>query len=303
MIKRVLVAGILLFLMPYATAADNTTVEHVGNYSDAAGISFLQYIIDVDMSYADEILIQETWTLSGEGNTAEITLSVPQDAIVMRFQKQDMSNAAAITDLEYTRTGDILYFSDDIPNGSSVSPQLYSLLYLLPEKSDGQFTKTFTVPGYNSSSIHSLILNVKTNEDFEPLVVDGNGIPLSSNSKREGNITTFFFSHPSFNEITVSLREKKVSNNTIYISALFFIAGLLALGGAIYINKRNKGVPTDTDVQELEYRYAAVQKVLSTIDSDLKDNIIDENIHSLMSAKYRKEASEIKKELDKKQKS
>ncbi len=298
-LKQVLFVGLFLFLMPYATAADNTTALYAGNYSDVAGMSFQQYIIDVDMSYADEILVQETWTLSGEGNTTTIALSVPQDAVVMRFQKQAMSNTTSTVDLEYNRTGDILYFSDHITSEPSVSPQLYGLLYLLPEGSDGKFTKNLTVPGYQPSSIHSLVLNVKTNQGVDPVVVDGNGISLSSNSKRDGNITTFFFSHPSFNEITVSTTEAQASNNSMYLSAFFFIIGLLALGGALYMNKKNKVMHKDTDSQELEYRYAALQKVLSTIDSDLKEKIIDEDIHSSMSAKYKKEAYAIKKELDK----
>lgn len=298
-LKQVLFAGLFLFLMPHATAADNTTALYAGNYSNVTGMAFQQYIIDVDMSYADEILVQETWTLSGEGNTTTIALSVPQDAVVMRFQKQDMSNTTSAADLEYNRTDDILYFSDNITSEPSESPQLYGLLYLLPDESDGQFTKSLTAPGYQPSSIHSLVLSVKTNEDVDPVVVDSKGISLSPNSKRDGNITTFFFSHPSFNEITISTTEEKASNNSIYISALFFIAGLLALGGAIYLNKKNKDAHSDTDVQGLEYRYAAIQKVLSAIDSDLKGKIIDEDIHSSMSAKYRKEASAIKKELDK----
>jgi hypothetical protein len=299
-LKQLFFVTLFLFLMPSAIAADNTTAFDTGNYSDVAGISFQQYIIDLDMSFADEILAQETWTLSGEGNITTIGLSVPQDAVVMRFQKQDMSNATSAVGLEYNRTGDVLYFSDNITPVSSESPQLYGLVYLLPGESDGQFNKKIVMSGYQPSSIHSLVLNVKTNQNVDPVVFDQNGISLSSNSQRNGNITTFFFSHPSFNEITVSTTEAKASNNSMYLSALFFIAGLFALGGAIYLNKKNKAMHKDTDIQELEYRYAAIQKVLSTIDSDLKKKSIDEDIHSSMSAKYRKEASVIKKELDKK---
>lgn len=298
-LKQVLFVTLFLFLMPSAIAADNTTFLDTGNYSDVAGISFQQYIIDLDMSFADEILVQETWTLSGEGNITTIGLSVPQDAVIMRFQKQDMSNVTSAVDLEYNRTGDIFSFSDNVPSVSSESPQLYSLVYLLPEKSNEQFTKVLTVPGYQPSSIHSLVLNVKTNQNVDPVVSDENGISLSSNSQKEGNITTFSFSHPSFNEITVSTKEQKASNNFMYLSALFFIAGLLALGGAIYVNKKNKDTHKNVDNRELEYRYAAIQKVLSTIDSDLKEKIIDEDVHSAMSAKYKKEASAIKKKTDK----
>lgn len=296
-----LFVGLFFFLIPYATAADNTTALNTGNYSDVTEMTFQQYIIDLDMSYVDEILVQETWTLSGEGNTTIIGLSVPQDAVVMRFQKQDMSNTTSGVDVGYNRTGAILYFSDNITSVSSESLQLYSLVYLLPEKSNEQFTKVLTVPGYQPSSIHSLVLNVKTNQNVDPVVFDENGLSLSSNSKRDDNVTTLFFSHPSFNEITVSTKEKK-SNIFMYLSALFFIAALFAIGGAIYLNKKNKDTPKNTDVQELEYRYAAIQKVLSAIDSDMKEEIIDENIHSVMSAKYKKEASAIKKKLEKMQK-
>lgn len=299
-LKQVFLVCLCLFLIPYAGAADNTITSTAGNNTDATGMSFQQYIIDLDMSYGDGILVQETWTLSGEGNITAIGLSVPQDAVVMRFQKQDMSNATSAVGLEYNRTGDVLYFSNNITPVSSESPQLYGLLYLLPGESDGQFNKKIIMLGYQPSSIHSLVLNVKTDQGIDPVVVDGNGISLSSNPQINGNITTFFFSHPSFNEITVSTTEAKASNNSMYLSALFFIAGLFALGGAIYLNKKNKGTHKDTDIQELEYRYAAIQKVLSTIDSDLKKKSIDEDIHSSMSAKYKKEASVIKKELDKK---
>lgn len=300
-LKQMLFVGLFFFLIPYATAADNTTALNTGNYSDVTEMTFQQYIIDLDMSYVDEILVQETWTLSGEGNTTIIGLSVPQDAVVMRFQKQDMSNTTSGVDVGYNRTGAILYFSDNITSVSSESLQLYSLVYLLPEKSNEQFTKVLTVPGYQPSSIHSLVLNVKTNQNVDPVVFDENGLSLSSNSKRDDNVTTLFFSHPSFNEITVSTKEKK-SNIFMYLSALFFIAALFAIGGAIYLNKKNKDTPKNTDVQELEYRYAAIQKVLSAIDSDMKEEIIDENIHSVMSAKYKKEASAIKKKLEKMQK-
>lgn len=297
-LKQLFFVTLFLFLMPSAIAADNMTALDTGNFSDVAGISFQQYIIDLDMSFADEILAQETWTLSGEGITT-IGLSVPQDAVIMRFQKQDMSNTTSAVDLEYNRTDDSFSFSDNISSVSSESPQLYSLVYLLPDKSNEQFTKVLTVPGYQPSSIHSLVLNVKTNQNDYPVVFDENGISLSSNSQKGGNITTFFFTHPSFNEITVSTKEQKASNNFMYLSALFFIAGLLALGGAIYVNKKNKDTHKNVDNRELEYRYAAIQKVLSTIDSDLKEKIIDEDIHSAMSAKYKKEASAIRKETDK----
>jgi hypothetical protein len=297
-LKQLFFVTLFLFLMPSAIAADNITALDAGNYSDVAGISFQQYIIDLDMSFADEILAQETWTLSGEGITT-IGLSVPQDAVIMRFQKQDMSNTTSAVDLEYNRTGDIFSFSDNISSVSSESPQLYSLVYVLPEKSNEQFTKVLTVPGYQPSSIHSLVLNVKTNQNVDPVVFDENGISLSSNSQKEGNITTFSFSHPSFNDISVSTKEQRGSNNFMYFSALFFIAGLLALGGAIYVNKKNKDTHKNVDNRELEYRYAAIQKVLSTIDSDLKEKIIDEDIHSAMSTKYKKEASAIRKETDK----
>lgn len=296
-LKQVFFVCLCFFLIPFAGAADNTITSTAGNNTDATSMSFQQYIIDLDMSYGDGILVQETWSLSYDENATSIGLSVPRNAVVMRFQKQDMSNSTSAVDVGYTRTGDFLYFND---NATSGSPQLYGLLYLLPDESDGQFTKNLTVSGYQLSSIHSLVLNVKTNQGVDPVVVDGNGISLSSNSKRDGNITTFFFSHPSFNEITVSTTEVQASNNSIYLSTLFFIIGLLALGGAIYLNKKNKGRHKDTDIQELEYRYTAIQKVLSTIDSDLKKKSIDEYIYSSMSAKYRKEASAIKKELDKK---
>ncbi len=195
---------------------------------------------------------------------------------------------------------------------SSISVRI-SLLYhrvaavlqsglFFPQRSNGQFTKMLTLPEYQPSSIHSLVLNVKTDQGFDPVIVDGNGMSLSSNSMREGNITSFFFSHPSFNEITVSTTKAKTSNDPMYLSALFFIAGLLTLGSAIYLNKKNKDThKKGTDIQELEYRYASIQKVLSAIDSDLKDNIIDEDVHISMSAKYKKEASVIKKELENKQ--
>ncbi|OPY19504.1 MAG: hypothetical protein A4E23_01207 [Methanomethylovorans sp. PtaU1.Bin073] len=88
----------------------------------------------------------------------------------------------------------------------------------------------------------------------------------------------------------------------MYLSALFFIAALFAIGGAIYLNKKNKDTNKDIDSQGLEYRYSAIQKVLSAIDSDLKEKIIDEDVHSAMSAKYKKEASLIKKKLEKMQK-
>ncbi len=65
------------------------------------------------------------------------------------------------------------------------------------------------------------------------------------------------------------------------------------------MNKKNKDTHKNVDNRELEYRYAAIQKVLSTIDSDLKEKIIDEDIHSAMSTKYKKEASAIRKETDK----
>lgn len=300
-LKQLFFVTLFLFLMPSAIAADNMTALDTGNFSDVAGISFQQYIIDLDMSFADEILAQETWTLSGEGITT-IGLSVPQDAVIMRFQKQDMSNTTSAVDLEYNRTDDIFSFSDNISSVSSESPQLYSLVYLLPDKSNEQFTKVLTVPGYQPSSIHSLVLNVKTNQNDYPVVFDENGISLSSNSQKEGNITTFSFSHPSFNEITVSTKEQKASNNFMYLSALFFIAALFAIGGAIYLNKKNKDTNKDIDSQGLEYRYSAIQKVLSAIDSDLKEKIIDEDVHSAMSAKYKKEASLIKKKLEKMQK-
>lgn len=295
-LKQLLFVCLCLFLLPYASAADNTTTSTAGNNTDLAGMSFQQYIIDVDLSYMDGILVQETWSLSYDENATSIGLSVPRNAVVMRFQKQDMSNSTSAVDVGYIRTGDLLYFND---NATSGSPQLYGLLYLLPDESDEQFTKNLTVSGYQLFSIHSLVLNVKTNQGVDPVVVDGNGISLSSNSKRDGNITTFFFSHPSFNEITVSTTEAQASNNSMYLSALFFIIGLLALGGALYLNKKNKVTHKDTDSQELEYRYAALQKILSTIDSDLKEKIIDEDIHSSMSAKYKKEAYVIKKQLDK----
>ncbi len=218
-LKQLFFVTLFLFLMPSAIAADNITALDAGNYSDVAGISFQQYIIDLDMSFADEILAQETWTLSGEGITT-IGLSVPQDAVIMRFQKQDMSNTTSAVDLEYNRTGDIFSFSDNISSVSSESPQLYSLVYVLPEKSNEQFTKVLTVPGYQPSSIHSLVLNVKTNQNVDPVVFDENGISLSSNSQKEGNITTFSFSHPSFNDISVSTKEQRGSNNFMYFSAL-----------------------------------------------------------------------------------
>ena len=294
---------ICLFLLSHTGAADNAAITMAGNDTDLSGMSFQQYIIDLDMSYADGILVQETWTLlSGNANVTMIGLSVPADSTIMLFQKQDMSDATSATDIGYNRTIDILYFSENLTSVSSGLPQLYSLVYLLPQRSNGQFTKMLTVPEYQPSSIHSLVLNVKTDQGFDPVIIDGNGMSLSSNSRREGNITTFFFSHPSFNEITVSTTKAKASNDPMYLSAAFFITGLLVLGGAIYLNKKNKDThKKGTDIQELEYRYASIQKVLSAIDSDLKDNIIDEDIHSSMSAKYKKEASEIKKELDKKQ--
>lgn len=301
-LRRWLFISICLALLLHVCAADNTTAPTAGNGTDLAGMSFQQYIIDLDMSYADGILVQETWTLlPGNANVTMIGLSVPADSTIMHFQKQDMSDATSVTDIGYDRTGNTLYFSENITSVSSGLPQLYSLVYLLPQRSNGQFTKMLTLPEYQSSSIHSLVLNVKTDQGFDPVIVDGNGMSLSSNSRREGNITTFFFSHPSFNEITVSTTKAQASNRSIFLSALFFFAGLLALGGAIYLNKKNKGKPEDTDFQDLGYRYAAIQKVLSAIDSDLKEKTIDENIHSSMSAKYKKEASAIKKELDKKQ--
>lgn len=298
-LKQLLLVCLCLFLLPHASAADNTTTSTAGNNTDLAGMSFQQYIIDVDLSYVDGILVEETWSLPYDENAILIGISVPSDAVVMRFQKQDMSNSTSVADVGYNRTGHLLYSNDNIISRSSGSPQLYGLLYLLPDVSDGKFTKNLTVPGYQPSSINSLVLNVRTDQGFDPVVVDGNGISLSSNSKRDGNITTFFFSHPSFDEITVSTTEDKTSNNPMYLSALFFIIGLLALGGAIYLNKKNKVTHKDTDSQELEYRYAAIQKVLSTIDSDLKEKIIDTDVHSSMSAKYRNEASAIKKEMDK----
>ena len=298
-LKQLFFVTIFLFLMPSAIAADNTTFLDTGNYSDVAGISFQQYIIDLDMSFADEILAQETWTLSGEGNITTIGLSVPQDAVIMRFQKQDMSNVTSAVDLEYNRTGDIFSFSDNISSVSLESPQLYGLIYLLQSDSDADFSKKLLVSGYQPAAIHSLVLNIKTNQGVEPVLFDENGNSLSSNSQKDGNITTFFFTHPSFNEISVSTKEQRGSNNFMYFSALFFIVGLLALGGAIYVNKKNKDTHKNVDNRELEYRYAAIQKVLSTIDSDLKEKIIDEDIHSAMSAKYKKEASAIRKETDK----
>jgi len=299
-LRQWLLISICLALLLHVCAADNTAASTAGNNTDLAGMSFQQYIIDLDMSYADGILVQETWTLlPGNANVTLVGLSVPADSTIMLFQKQDMSDATSAMDIEYDRTGDILYFSENITSVSSGLPQLYSLVYLLPQRSNGQFTKMLTLPGYQPSSVHSLVLNVKTDQGFDPVIIDGNGMSLSSNSRREGNITTFFFSHPAFNEITVSTTKVKTSNGPMYLSALFFLVGLLALGGAIYLNKKNKGRLEDTDFQELEYRYAAIQKVLSAIDSDLKDKIIDEDVHSSMSVKYKKEASAIKKELDK----
>jgi hypothetical protein len=253
----------------------------------------------MDMSYVDGILVQETWTLLPDNaNDTMIGLSVPADSTVMLFQKQDMSDATSAMDIAYNRTGDIFYFIENSTSPSGL-PQLYGLVYFLPESSNGQFTKMLTLPGYQPSSVHSRVLNVKTKQGFDPVIVDGNGVPLSSNSRREGNITSFSFSHPSFNEITVSTTQAKTSNDTMYLSALFFIAGLLALGSAIYLNRKNKDKHKETDIQELGYRYGAIQKVLSAIDSDLKDKVIEEDVHRSISAKYKKQASEIKKELDK----
>jgi len=293
---------ICLFLFSHTGAAGNITVLTAGNDTDHPDMSFQQYIIDLDLSYADGILVQETWTLlSGNANVTMIGLSVPADSTVMLFQKQDMSDPTSATDIGYNRTGDILYFSANNTSMSSALPQLYSLVYLLPGSSNDQFTKLLTLPGHQPSSIHSLVLNVKTDQGFDPMIVDGSGVLICLNYRREGNITTFIFSHPSFNEITVSTAKAKASNDPMYLSAAFFITGLLVLGGAIYLNRKNKDAREDTDIREMGYRYAAIQKVLCAIDSDLKDNIIDEDIHSSMYAKYKKEASEIKKELDKKQ--
>jgi hypothetical protein len=299
-LRQWLLISICLALLLHVCAADYTAAPTAGNNTDLAGMSFQQYIIDLDMSYADGILVQETWTLlPGNATVTLVGLSVPADSTIMLFQKQDMSDVTSFTDIGYNRTGDIIYFSENITSVSSGLPQLYSLVYLLPQRSNGQFTKMLTLPGYQPSSVHSLVLNVKTDQGFDPVIVDGNGMSLSSNSRREGNITTFSFSHPSFNEITVSTTKAKTSNDTMYLSALFFIAGLLALGSAIYLNRKNKDKHKETDIQELGYRYGAIQKVLSAIDSDLKDKVIEEDVHRSISAKYKKQASEIKKELDK----
>ncbi|AGB49233.1 hypothetical protein Metho_0994 [Methanomethylovorans hollandica DSM 15978] len=298
-LKRSLFMITCLFMLLHTVAAGNTTALTTGNDTGFSDMYFQQYIIDMDMSYVDGILVQETWTLLPDNaNVTMIGLSVPADSTVMLFQKQDMSDATSAMDIAYNRTGDILYFIENSTSPSGL-PQLYGLVYLLPESSNGQFTKMLTLPGYQPSSVHSLVLNVKTKQGFDPVIVDGNGMPLSSNSRREGNITSFLFTHPSFNEITVSTTKAKTSNDTTYLSYLFFITGLLVLGGAIYLNRKNKDAHKDTDIQKLEYRYAAIQKVLSAIDSDLKEKIIDAEVHSLMSAKYMKQASEIKKELDK----
>lgn len=299
-LKQLFLVLIFLSLLSHVGAASNLTVPTLETSTNLTGVSFQQYIIDLDMTSAEGILVQETWTLlSNYENSTVIGLSIPKDAVVMRFQRQDMSNVTYAADLKYNRTGDIVYFSENLVPDSSGLPQVYSMLYLLPGQS-GQFTKMLTVPGYQPSSINSLILNVKTSPNVNPAIVDGNGMAISADSsKREGNITVLSFSNPSFNEIIVSATEGKKPNNAIYLSVLFFIAGLVALGGAIYQNWRKKD--TTSDFKELETRYAAIQKVLSTIDSDLKEKTIDEDVHSSMSSKYRKEAARIKKEMDKRQ--
>jgi hypothetical protein len=101
-------------------AADYTAAPTAGNNTDLAGMSFQQYIIDLDMSYADGILVQETWTLlPGNATVTLVGLSVPADSTIMLFQKQDMSDATSAMDIEYDRTGDILYFSENITSVSS----------------------------------------------------------------------------------------------------------------------------------------------------------------------------------------
>ncbi|MGB3907252.1 MAG: hypothetical protein WBL02_02330 [Methanomethylovorans sp.] len=303
--RRWLFISVCLVLLSHVCAADNTTMPTIINDTGPADISFQQYILDIDMSSAAGIIVQETWTLlPGNSNITNINMigiSVPADSTIMLFQEQDMSDATSITDIEYDQMGNILFFSSNITSASSGRPRLYNLVYLLPQRSGGQFTKMLTVPEYQPALIHSLVLNVKTDQGFDPVLFDGSGMPLSSNSRREGNITTFLFSHPSFDKITVSTVNAKVSKGPMRLSAFFFSIGLLALGSAVYLNKREKDMHKGTDVQELRYRYAAVQKVLSAIDSDLREKIIDENIHNSMLMKYKKEENIIKKELDKEQ--
>ncbi len=71
-LRQWLLISICLALLLHVCAADNTAASTAGNDTDLAGMSFQQYIIDLDMSYADGILVQETWTLL-PGN-ANVTL-------------------------------------------------------------------------------------------------------------------------------------------------------------------------------------------------------------------------------------
>jgi hypothetical protein len=275
-----------------------TNTSTTATLSNATGISEYSHLIELSFEENNYIIAGEAIVYSTDANSSEeLVLWIPENADIMQFQVTDMMASAASTSVNYSREGDLIYFSLPLFENTSSMPLLYGIRYSVHSHEEiptfHKILREENVFGYPISRL-ILIVNHEANE-----IPSSEGTPIFADEvTNTANQTSYVWNSPGFTEISVTLETENViqnsedSSNTLIIPGIILVAIIAA--AILYYKKENSG-----DLSELQDIYDAEMTVIAQIKKDRKNNKLSQKEFESILKKHTDNISKIKNKMEK----
>ena len=288
---------ISLFVQPVFAAEENGTSS--SNFSETADIVVLRQLIELDFTQKEQITAHESIVFvknAQENYTGHLPIWVPEGAKVTEISRKEMSGGEQPTAVSHDHEGILFLINDTERFNARTMPPIYSLKYTVQVTGEEktEYAKFLTAEPYNYP-ISSLIIEVTAPEGVNPVVTDEHGHEISGEII-EDNRFVYAISNPQFKEIRVKAESEDggpIKSSYLLIIPLILIATYLIL------NRVKKPEDDKKQLKEMKMRHEAIFAVMKDMERDLREGTISKDDYNYISNKYKTEADELVKKMDK----
>lgn len=267
-----------------------------------AQITRSSHLIELDLSHENAIFVQESIVFSiSEGKFPDkLAIILPETAEIDSFQRVEMMGANS-EHINYSRSGDILFFNDSEHLQESSMPALYEVRYAIKDDAtlaSRSFLKVLYRSDQVSYPISRLAVVATYPEGVHVHLTDGMGNAVKADSvETETNTVSFAWTSPDIDVLVVNTHDpvEPVSGTKSSGGFVFLLASGAFILMVFILYSRRKG---NADIRNLEDNYEALLAVILKLEEDHKKKLISKKEFQSLHKKYRYQAMETKKKMD-----
>jgi|LGOV01.1.fsa_nt_gb hypothetical protein len=208
MIKKILIAILLLALLPHAAGFEGYAGQDV---------VISAYLIEMRCNASDDAaVVTETIVFRNNGGTNhsdDLRIVVSEGARIMQVQKKGMGygDNATVMPITYELDGEILRWNATIEPGAM--PTMYAITYAVPVNASG-FVKKFFYPAVVTYPIGQLRLKIDTDSHAKLTDELGNALePDETNQEDVGGVLYAWSGPVAFKELHIELAQPSQPSN------------------------------------------------------------------------------------------